>query len=302
MSLQFSEKQKKVITWWCKSSPDNTYDAIICDGAVRSGKTVCMSLSYICWAMARFNGAQFGICGKSVISVRRNVVAAVVPWLAKLGFQWTEKRTENLLEISCCGHTNRFYLFGGYDEKSAALIQGITFAGVLLDEVALMPRSFVEQACARCSVEGSRLWFNCNPEGPQHWFYKEWILKQKQRNALYLHFTMEDNPSLSSDIKRRYRNSYTAPFTADLSLENGRRHRGSFTTSLTAERIVLRRRREHVRSISFPSTTVRPILHPSDFGESLGIHGTVLMSTIMLHAVRDGKKPMRNMWRIYWDY
>ncbi len=212
MSLQFSEKQKKVITWWCKSSPDNTYDAIICDGAVRSGKTVCMSLSYICWAMARFNGAQFGICGKSVISVRRNVVAAVVPWLAKLGFQWTEKRTENLLEISCCGHTNRFYLFGGYDEKSAALIQGITFAGVLLDEVALMPRSFVEQACARCSVEGSRLWFNCNPEGPQHWFYKEWILKQKQRNALYLHFTMEDNPSLSSDIKRRYRNSYTGTF------------------------------------------------------------------------------------------
>ncbi len=212
MSLRFSEKQKKVLTWWCASSAEKTYDAIICDGAVRSGKTVCMSLSYICWAMARFDGAQFGICGKSVISVRRNVVAAIVPWLTKLGFQWTEKRTENLLEISCCGRTNRFYLFGGYDEKSASLIQGITFAGVLLDEVALMPRSFVEQACARCSVEGSRLWFNCNPEGPQHWFYREWILKKEQRNVLYLHFTMEDNPSLSEDIKRRYRNSYTGTF------------------------------------------------------------------------------------------
>ena len=210
--MKFSEKQKKVLSWWCPSSPARRRDAIICDGAVRSGKTVCMSLSFVCWAMAGFDGAQFALCGKSVISVRRNVVAAVLPWLRDLGFQWTEKRTENVLEITCCGRRNRFYLFGGYDEKSAALVQGITLAGVLLDEVALMPRSFVEQACARCSVEGSKLWFNCNPEGPQHWFYREWILKAKARNALYLHFTMEDNPSLSEDIKRRYRNSYTGTF------------------------------------------------------------------------------------------
>ena len=210
--MTFSEKQKKVLSWWCPSSPERRRDAIICDGAVRSGKTVCMSLGFICWAMASFDGAQFGLCGKSVISVRRNVVAAVLPWLEALGFQWTEKRTENLLEIACCGHRNRFYLFGGYDEKSAALVQGITLAGVLLDEAALMPRSFVEQACARCSVEGSKLWFNCNPEGPQHWFYREWILQAEARNALYLHFTMEDNPSLSAAIRRRYRNSYTGTF------------------------------------------------------------------------------------------
>ena len=165
-----------------------------------------------------FDGAQFGICGKSVISVRRNVVAAVLPWLRRLGFRWKQRKTENLLEISCCGRTNRFYLFGGYDEKSAALIQGVTFAGVLLDEVALMPRSFVEQACARCSVEGARLWFNCNPEGPQHWFYREWICKAAARNALYLHFTMEDNPSLSERVRRRYRNSTPARFTGALSL------------------------------------------------------------------------------------
>ena len=141
--MRFSEKQKQVLTWWCEASPAHGQDAIICDGAVRSGKTVCMALGFICWAMARFNGAQFGICGKSVISARRNVLAAVLPWLRRLGIRWTEQRTEHLLEISCAGRRNRFYLFGGYDEKSAALIQGITFAGVLLDEVALMPRSFV---------------------------------------------------------------------------------------------------------------------------------------------------------------
>ena len=200
------------MTWWCAASPAHTCDALICDGAVRSGKTVCMALSFLCWATACFDGAQFGICGKSVSGVRRNVVAAVEPWLRRLGLRWTENRTEHYLELGCRGRSNRFYLFGGYDEKSAALIQGITFAGVLLDEAALMPRSFVEQACARCSVEGARLWFNCNPESPQHWFYREWILKAREKNALHLHFTMEDNPALSEAVKRRYRTTYSGAF------------------------------------------------------------------------------------------
>lgn len=87
-----------------------------------------MALSFLCWATACFDGAQFGICGKSVSGVRRNVVTAVEPWLRRLGLRWTENRTEHYLELGCRGRSNRFYLFGGYDEKSAALIQGITFA------------------------------------------------------------------------------------------------------------------------------------------------------------------------------
>ena len=62
-----------------------------------------------------------------------------------------------MLTVTRGRKTNYFYVFGGKDEGSAALIQGITLAGVFLDEVALMPRSFVEQALARCSVEGSGL-------------------------------------------------------------------------------------------------------------------------------------------------
>ena len=82
----------------------------------------------------------------------------------------------------------------------------------MFDEVALMPRSFVEQALARCSVEEAKFWFNCNPEHPQHWFYQEWILKAKQKQALYLHFTMEDNPSLSQKVRKRYHSLYSGAF------------------------------------------------------------------------------------------
>ena len=213
MSWQrFSEKQKRVLSWWMAGSPDAGYEAILCDGAVRSGKTLAMGLSFFLWAMVSFQGQRFGICGKTVGSLRRNVLGEVLPKLAGLGFRWKEKRAENLLVVRFRGHENQFYIFGGRDESSASLIQGITFAGVLLDEAALMHRSFVEQACARCSVAGSRLWFNCNPAGPNHWFYRNWILEAEKRNALRLHFTMEDNPSLTSQIRQRYERLYSGVF------------------------------------------------------------------------------------------
>ena len=107
---------------------------------------------------------------------------------------------------------NRFYLFGGKDESSYMLIQGVTLAGVLLDEVALMPRSFVEQALARCSVSGAKMWFNCNPENPLHWFRQEWILKAPEKNALHLHFLMDDNPSLDEKTRERFRTMYSGVF------------------------------------------------------------------------------------------
>ena len=208
----FSKQQKTALTWWTKRSPYHGYDAVICDGAVRSGKTLSMTLGFFLWAMNSFDGVRFGLCGKTIPSLRRNVLSDVLPWLTKLGFRVEERRSENRLRVRYGGRQNDFYIFGGYDESSAALIQGVTFAGVLLDEVVLMPRSFVEQACARCSVRGSRLWFSCNPEGPYHWFYQTWILKAKERNCLYLHFTMEDNPSLSKQIRRRYERMYSGVF------------------------------------------------------------------------------------------
>ena len=212
MRFCFSEKQRRVLRWWRRGEEDAGKDAIICDGAVRSGKTLCLGLSFVLWSMARFRRQQFALCGKTTESVRRNLLSSVLPVLGELGFQWEEKVSRNQLKVRCGGVENTYFLFGGKDEGSAALIQGVTLAGVLLDEVALMPRSFVEQACARCSVAGSRLWFNCNPAGPGHWFYRTWILEAEKRNCLRLHFTMEDNPSLTPEIRQRYQKLYTGVF------------------------------------------------------------------------------------------
>jgi len=198
------------LTWW-KNPKYKEYDGLICDGSIRSGKTIADMIGFILWSMTEFDNQSFAICGRTIEALRRNVIVHIPTWLEGL-FEVTERRSENKMVISAHGKTNTYYLFGGRDESSYALIQGITLAGVLFDEVALMPRSFVEQAMARCSVAGSKFWFNCNPESPAHWFYKEWIKKARSRNVLYLHFTMDDNRSLSPRIKQRYESLYSGVF------------------------------------------------------------------------------------------
>lgn len=208
----FSKKQLDVLSWWSPNRESSKCDGIICDGAVRSGKTLCMSVSFVSWALFSFESGSFAICGKTIRSVKRNVAEPLLPILRSLGFEVNEKLSSNIFEVCSMGRKSRFYLFGGRDEGSAALIQGMTLCGVLFDEAALMPRSFVEQALARCSVENSKLWFNCNPEYPQHWFCREWIQKTKEKNVYYLHFTMDDNPSLSEKMRNRYKNLYSGSF------------------------------------------------------------------------------------------
>lgn len=207
----FSPKQRLAMTWWNRPET-RSYDAIICDGAVRSGKTLSMSVGFVSWAMLCFRSGSFAMCGKTITSLRRNVITPLVQMLKQMGFCCEEKVSKNYMDISIGGVVNRFYFFGGRDEGSAALIQGMTLCGLFLDEVALMPRSFVEQAAARCSVKTARMWFNCNPEHPYHWFYREWICKAEEKNALHLHFTMADNPSLSDRVRKRYERMYSGAF------------------------------------------------------------------------------------------
>ena len=206
--MSLSERQKKILAF-----PYSSYDALICDGSVRSGKTSIMSVSFVNWAMENYSNQLFGLCGKTVDSCWKNLVIPLTSMTyIHERYSTKIKRAEKIVEIRNGGVTNYFEIFGGKDEGSAALIQGRTLAGVMLDEVALMPQSFVQQALARCSVEGARMWFSCNPDSPMHWFHVEWIEKAQERNALYLHFTMRDNPSLSEKTLQRYESMYSGVF------------------------------------------------------------------------------------------
>jgi PBSX family phage terminase large subunit len=182
----------------------------VAEGAIRSGKTAPMSLSFVLWAMADFNAENFIMSGKTIGSLRRNVISPMKRMLIGRGIQYLDHRADNMLEVSYLGHTNYFYLFGGKDEGSQDLVQGITAAGYYSDEVALQPESFVNQAVGRCSVDGAKLWFNCNPESPHHWFKENWIDKAKDLGLYVMHFLMSDNPSLTEATKARYRQLYAS--------------------------------------------------------------------------------------------
>ena len=206
-----------VLTWWADGSPKSSCDSIICDGAVRSGKTLIMSLSYIIWSMSEFNGKNFGMAGKTIGSFKRNVWFNLKGILKTRGY--TIRKVPDINDAFIISKTtnegtieNQYYIFGGRDERSQDLVQGFTAAGFFFDEVALMPESFVDQAVARCSEEGAKLWFNCNPEGPFHWFKVNWIDDMKSKNAFRLHFSLDDNPSLSEKKKDFYKRMFRGVF------------------------------------------------------------------------------------------
>ncbi len=208
-----SEKQKKVLKYPFLRSEEN----LICDGAVRSGKTVTMLISFFLWSMREFSNNKFAICGKTVQSVERNIIA-IIPEIEILTefYKFSYKSSKHILEVSGYGKKNYYYIFGGKDNSSYALIQGMTLSGLFFDEVALQPENFVEQAIARTiTIRNSKKFFNCNPEHPEHWFYKNYILDsdgENVKNSYHLHFLMSDNPILSDDDIEKMKNRWSGVF------------------------------------------------------------------------------------------
>lgn len=211
--IPFSLKQKKLLMWWTDSSPYRDYDMVIAEGAIRSGKTIGCIDSFITWSLEKHRHQNFIVAGKSMGALKRNVLEPMFQILTAKGIDYHYHRSENPHIII---GTNTYYLFGANNEASQDTLQGLTAAGAYLDEVALFPRSFVDQAIGRCSAEtdgnGAKVFFNCNPAGPYHWFKTDFIEKAKEKRILVLHFTMDDNLSLSEKVKERFRRMFSGVF------------------------------------------------------------------------------------------
>lgn len=200
----FSNKQLRLMNWWREYSPHADKDIIIVDGAIRSGKTIACICSFMQWSLSTFKNEEFIIAGKSIGSLKRNVIEPLKQIVTGWGLTFEHNRSENYLIIG----GNTYYLFGANNESSQDVLQGLTAAGAFADEAALFPRSFIDQMIGRCSVEGSKIFMNCNPKGPYHYLKTDFIDKAKEKNIYRLHFTMEDNLTLAESTKRRYRLQY----------------------------------------------------------------------------------------------
>lgn len=204
----FSRKQKKVMMWWLPESPHHDKEMLIAEGAIRSGKTVSMIDSFVTWSLTEHKNQQFIIAGQSMGALKKNVLNPMFQILAAKGVPYKYNRSANSIEIG----TNMYYCYGAPNDSSQDVLTGLTAAGAYADEVALLPKNFVDQMIGRCSVEGSRYFFNCNPQGPYHWFKENFIDKAKEKKALVLHFGMDDNPSLSERVKDRFKRMFSGVF------------------------------------------------------------------------------------------
>lgn len=203
-----SEQQKKILAY-----PFTDYDYIICDGAIRSGKTSLLTVAFVDWAMREFDGCDFIIMGNSVGSVKRNIVNPYMSLAyARKRYAIDYNRGSNLLTVSKGKRSNRFNVFGANNERSYEAVQGLTAAGALIDEVALCNERAFNVALGRLSVDGAKAFFSTNPSYPLHWFRQEWILRAKEQNALYLRFSLDDNPSLTDKVKERLARQYHGVF------------------------------------------------------------------------------------------
>lgn len=205
----FSKKQLMVLNWWADNSPVKDRKMMIADGSIRAGKTLAITLSFILFVMRNYSGENAAIAGKSVGAVRRNIIPNMLSMLLSLGYEYVEHRSDNYIEIIKGDVVNNIYLFGLKDATSASHIQGLTLAAAFIDECVIADRDGFNQLIGRCSVDGSKIFCSCNPESPYHWFYTDFIRQAKKKNILYIHFNMDDNPSLSDEIKEDYRRMFS---------------------------------------------------------------------------------------------
>ena len=202
----FSVKQQKLMNWWRPGLVSAENDYVIADGAIRSGKTIAMIIGFLTWSQTMFHGESFILAGKTMGALKKNVVRPMLQILEAWGWAYTYIRsgTDARIEIG----DNTYYLYGANTEAAQDALQGLTAAGAYLDEAALFPQSFIDQAIGRCSVDGWKVWMNCNPEGPHAYIKEEFINKTKEKRVYRLHFVMDDNLTLSPKRKEAYHRSW----------------------------------------------------------------------------------------------
>lgn len=202
----FSDQQKRLMNWWRPVVRASQNDYVIADGSIRSGKTIACICGFLQWSQEMFSGESFILAGKTMGALKKNVIRPMIQILEAWGWPYTYIRsgTDARLEIG----TNVYYLYGANTEAAQDALQGLTAAGAYADEAALFPQSFIDQMIGRCSVDGWKVWMNCNPEGPHSYIKAEFIDKAEEKHVYHLHFMMDDNLTLSEERKAGYCRSW----------------------------------------------------------------------------------------------
>ena len=202
--MEFSAKQQAVLR---HSQTDLT--SLLVGGAVRSGKSWSIGLSFALWIARQNEPCDAAIVGQSIETIMRNVGFDLLTMLQGMGLRAHLDRQVGTRIV--VGPVN-VWLIGANDAKARKRIQGSTLKGLVVEELTLLPRDFFWMAWSRLSVDGSKMWASYNPEGPSHWAKREVVDLPDSFDAAVLLFFMRDNPTLSEKVIARYEASFTGHF------------------------------------------------------------------------------------------
>lgn len=184
----------------------------IADGAIRSGKTFVFNLRWLDYIVNGPKGTLL-MAGKTIRTLERNVLKAengLFDLLGEGNYKYNGSTGELIIG------DRKIICIGASDERSENKIRGMTLAGALADEVTLFPKSFIEQLIGRCSVSGSMLFWNCNPDSPYHFIKQEYIDNPKMKHLVkHWRFLMYDNPYLvktNPEYIKQAETTYTGVF------------------------------------------------------------------------------------------
>jgi PBSX family phage terminase large subunit len=183
-------------------------------GAVRSGKTVCSELAWIKY-MNETTETQFVMCGRTLASFFRNVLAGDFGLLKMLGPYGKYKNTQEgskVLLIQTPMGEKTCYIMGASDNSAYTKLRGLTIGGAYIDEASLIPRTFYEELMRRSIVSTDRRNIvTMNPESPAHWFYTDYLDRyeaDKTPGYKYFQFQISDNLAITKERREELAAQY----------------------------------------------------------------------------------------------
>jgi len=172
-------------------------------GSVRSGKSY--GLEFFRWPdyVLRAPAGDLLMAGKTLKTLERNVLR---PMKRLWGTRWSDYSTGKK-EAQMFGR--RVELEGGNNEEAQDKIQGMTLAGAMINEAALVPKSFWNQVLGRMSVPDAKLFATTNPDSPYHWLKSDYIDRAEDLDLRMWHFTLAENEYLDDAYVQSLKNEYT---------------------------------------------------------------------------------------------
>ena len=178
----------------------------ILEGSVRSGKTIVSLLRWLIFITMAPRGGELVMIGRTRDSVWRN---AIMPLqnpdlfgpIAQHVVGNVGAPTVNILG-------RKIWVLGASDSQAELVLRGMTLSGAYVDEITTLAEGFFKMLLSRLSVTGAQLFGSTNPDGPNHWFKKEFLDKPRD-NWTFWKFRIEDNPYLDPTYVASIKAEYT---------------------------------------------------------------------------------------------